>query len=254
MAATVYRGDLLLKPLKWYRSLHTGKSRRQENCFIIEGVKAVQQVVTSHPDHLVEIIISESCAPPPFTGSFPCRTLSQVQFATLCTSVTPQGIAAVLRIPQDVYSSIIPENPGNVGTIIRTAAAFGFSGVLLSGNSADPFSSKVVQASAGALFVPWIRRHASVIDMVKELQAKGYRLYCAELGGGGMLSPAKDEKVIIVLGNEGAGISAPLLACADVRYTIPMNQRAVESLNVGVAGAISLFTVYQQGAAEIRQR
>lgn len=258
MAAGVYRGDYILRPLKWYRSLSIGKIRRQEGCFLIEGEKAVDQVVASHPNSITEIVMSETFPVPLFADAFPCRILTPQQFEQVCSSVNPQGIAAVLKIPDDAYSSTLPaqpgkhivllddvQDPGNMGTIIRTAAAFAFSGVLISGNSADPFSSKVVQASAGALFVPWIRRYAEVIDSVKILQAQGYRLYCADLAGDGVLAPSADEKVIIALGNEGGGICSLLLACADVRYSIPMDRTAVESLNVAVAGAISLFTVYQ---------
>lgn len=258
MATCIYRGDYILRSLKWYRALHSGKTRRREGFFLIEGVRGIGQIAEAHPEMVDELLLDEAGDAPPFAVRFPTRLLTTAQFTTLCSSVTPQGIAAVLRIPEETYSPALPlhpgkhivvldevQDPGNVGTIIRTAAAFNFSGVILSDTTADPFSAKAVQASAGAIYTPWIRRHATIVTTIRSLQADGYKLYCSELGGAPSFTVLPQEGIMVALGNEGTGLSKALLECADVRYSIPMVADSIESLNVAVAGAVSLFAVYQ---------
>ena len=164
---------------------------------------------------------------------------------------------ALVRIPEGSYGSVLPalpgdrivllddiQDPGNVGTLVRCAAAFDCSGLLLSAKCADPFGPKAVQASAGALMRPWIRRTDAYLAMVSELKEQGYRLLCADTEGRERMNFAGIGPVIIAFGNEGAGPSADLLRHADDCFTIPMNCSAVESLNVAVSGAIALFTAY----------
>lgn len=211
-----------------------------------------------HPEKIEEILCAEAYPVPRYCRGFPVRSLSNSQFATICPSVTPQGIAALIRIPEGVCSSNPPGNPGrrivllesvqdpgNVGTIIRTAVAFGFSGMFLSGDSADPFSPKAVQASAGAVLNLWIRRHQQVLASIDGLKKSGYRLYGTALGGNGSVHFSDGIPLVIALGNEGAGLSPELLSMTDERFSIPMVDGAIESLNVAVAGAIALFAVFR---------
>ena len=213
------------------------------------------------PQNIDEILITEQALKE--TGGFSCRvrTLTGRQLHAVCASKTPQGIAAVVRIPEGSYESGFPrpagrrllllegvQDPGNVGTLIRTAAAFEYGGVVLSGDCADPFSPKTVQATAGAVLSVWIRRTPAYRDCVKELKKNGYAIIAADLGGGPPTTDALSEKHLIMLGSEGAGLSADLLSIANKRIRIPMNSNKVESLNVAVSGAIIMYA-----ASVIRQ-
>jgi TrmH family RNA methyltransferase len=240
--------------------LKTVSGRRENGLFMMEGIRAIRQALAAYPEGLDELIVSETFAAE--TDGFSAhrqRIVTESQFSSIVNSVNPQGIAAVLRIPEGSYSAMLPQDPGrnivlldnvqdpgNVGTVIRTAAAFHFSGVLLSHHSADPFSPKAVQASAGALFSPWIRRNDDIESNVRQLQRRGFRLACADVNGMPDIDFGQFDKVIVALGNEGSGLCAALLDLADVCFAIPMAGRAVESLNVAVSAAVSLFAVYRK--------
>ncbi|MBN1308960.1 MAG: RNA methyltransferase [Chitinispirillaceae bacterium] len=189
----------------------------------------------------------------------PLRELSAGQMKRIASSTTPQGIIAVVRIPAGTYRTALPadpgdrivlledvQDPGNVGTMLRIAAAFDFSGVLLSRRCADPFSPKAVQSSAGALLVPWIRRGEGYLDAVGVLKRKGYRLYCADTEGAAEVGFAAAKRLVVAFGNEGAGLSDRLLHHADCRFAIPMKRQSVQSLNVAAAGAIALFAAFRK--------
>jgi len=241
------------KPLKWYRGL-TDKKRRLENrAFLVEGEKAISQVAASHPGEILEIL--SVAEPPPLFRRYPLREVEAGRFRHISAAQTPQGIAAVVRLPENVYGSSLPENagnrillledvqdPGNVGTLIRTAAAFDFSGAILTKNSADPFSPKVVQAAAGTVLSLWLRKTAQYLDIIKSLKQSGYTIIAADVRGNNVPSslPGK-EKLVLALGNEAAGLSKELLNLSDYRVRIPTPPEKAESLNVAVSGAILMY-------------
>jgi TrmH family RNA methyltransferase len=128
-----------------------------------------------------------------------------------------------------------------VGTLIRTAAGLGYEGVVLSRDCADPFGSKCVQASAGAICSLWIRRCGEYLGLLQQLAQQGYALLAADVQGSEQWPSLKPGGVIVALGSEGQGLSQDLLAMAHWRYRIPLDATRVESLNVAVAGAICMF-------------
>jgi TrmH family RNA methyltransferase len=220
----------------------------------------VRQVAAEHPSSIDELLVDERMEERDEFASFPLRVVTESQLRKIALSRQPQGIIAVLRIPPDIYSDKIPtshgeriilledvQDPGNVGTLIRTAAAFGFSGVILSTGSADPLAPKTAQASAGALFQPWIRRTDNYLDLVRQLMKQKYRLYCTRLSGTRQVDFGVCRKLILAFGNEGSGLSEKLLNMADESISIPMNTTAVQSLNVAVSGAICMFAVFRNG-------
>jgi TrmH family RNA methyltransferase len=169
-------------------------------------------------------------------------------------------VIACVRIPENSYSEEVPalcgnkivilesvQDPGNVGTVIRTAAAFNFNGVILSQQCADPFAPKAVQATAGALLGPWIRRVTSLHTMIDALKKQHFYIYGADVNGEKSVCFADDRKTAIAFGNEGAGLSLPFKKEIDELFAIPMDTTKVESLNVAVAAAITLFTVSIKG-------
>ena len=242
-----------MKPLKFYKTLSTLKGRLAANAFIVEGERAVWQVVESHPDAVLEIVTVEGMRVP-FKG-YPRRALSESQFHSIAGTRTPQGVLAVVSLPWDTYSDSLPEDPGprvlvleaiqdpgNVGALIRTAAALNFSGVILSEKCADPFSPKCVQSTAGSVLSLWLRRGRACIDMVVRLREQGYFTLAADLDGEEDTAVIRGkEKLVLALGNEAAGLSQVLLDLSDYRLRLPTVREKAESLNVAACGAILMY-------------
>jgi TrmH family RNA methyltransferase len=244
--------DTPQKPLKWYRELAEKKGRLNAGVFMVEGEKSIRQIMGNHPEAIAEIVSSEE--PPLDFRKYPGRQVSESQFRYISSTQTPQGIAAVVKLPTDTYSTRLPveagdkilllediQDPGNIGTLIRTAAAFDFSGVILSDKCADPFSPKVVQATAGAVLSLWIRATAQYVEIVKTLSQQGYPLLAAELSGRDAPDVLHQSKFILALGNEAAGLSPDLLELADYHVNIPIARDKAESLNAAVCGGILMY-------------
>ncbi len=240
-----------LKPLKWYRELATKRGRLEAGSFSIEGDRAIRQIMDAHPNAITEILAIDE---PPSSYRYPVRRLTESQFRYVSSARTPQGIMAVVRIPEGIYSASLPpdpggkilllediQDPGNAGTLIRTAAAFDYSGVILAGKCADPLSPKCLQSTAGTVLSLWLRRTGQYLDLVRSLRREGYILVAAELNGKDEPHVLKQEKLLLALGNEGAGLSGALLAEADYRLGIPTARGKAESLNVAACGAILMY-------------
>jgi len=210
-------------------------------------------VAGSSPGNILEILCTED--PPSVYAGFALRPLTPAQMKFISSTVASQGIAAVVQLPVDTYTARLPaeagsrillledvQDPGNVGTLIRTAAAFDYSGIILTDKCADPFSPKCLQSTAGSILSLWVRRTASYLDLVDELRSSGHVLAAADLQG--QLSPAmlnKYNNLVLALGNEAAGLSEALLNKSDHRVKIPIKRTKAESLNVAACGAISMY-------------
>ncbi len=245
-----------MKPLSWYRDLSDPRKRTECGCFLVEGPRAVEQVGAIAPGEIAELLVAEW-----FTGDTafvrcPVRRLSGRQFSSITSAKTPQGIAAVVRIPGRGSEDQLPiepgkkillldgiQDPGNIGTLIRTAAGLDFHGIVMSGECADPFSPKAVQASAGSVLAVWLRRTEHCLDQARSLKDHGFTLLAATLEGTPVNACRVKEPFVIMLGSEGNGLGAPLLELADEKVTIPMNRTGAESLNVAVAGGILMHSL-----------
>ena len=242
-----------LKPLKWYKSLATAKGRLEAGAFLIEGDRAIKQVIDSHPHEIVEIITTEEL--PPAFRNHPVRFVTDSQLRSICSTKTPQGAIAVVRIPLDTYSDHLPENigtrillledvqdPGNVGTLIRTASAFNFSGVILTEKCADHLSPKCVQSTAGTVLSLWVRRTSHYLELAETLKQRGYTLVVADLNGTeGPSILGFLNRLVLALGNEAAGLSKSMLNASNYRLKIPIAREKAESLNVAACGAICMY-------------
>ena len=241
-----------LKPLKWYRALAERDSRIEAGVFMLEGERAIRQVMLSRPDAIVEILAVEE---QPGFGAYPMRLLTGAQMRAVSYATTPQGIAALVSFSPDIYSRCLPpvaagnvllledvQDPGNIGTLIRTAAAFGYEGVLLSDRCADPLSPKVVQSSAGAALSLWLRKNGGYLEMALELKQRGFTLVAADLSAGTDTSVLTQPRgLVLALGNEAVGLSKPLLDICRYRLRIPIMTERAESLNVAACGAICMY-------------
>jgi TrmH family RNA methyltransferase len=183
---------------------------------------------------------------------------TEAAIGSLAGAVTPQGIVAVCRQLHRPLGEVLADSarapellvicadvrdPGNAGTIIRTADAAGASGVVFAGNSVDPYNDKVVRATVGSLFHVPIALADDPAGAVAAAREVGYRVLAADGGGEVDLFSAADllqGKVAWLFGNEAWGLPAELAALADHRVAIPIFGRA-ESLNLATAVAVSLY-------------
>lgn len=242
-----------LKSMKWYRQLADKKGRLDAGLFLVEGDKAIGQIIASHPDAIMEILSVDE--PPPQYRKYSTCPVTASRFRYISSTRTPQGIMAVVRQPEDIYTAILPvspgrrilllediQDPGNAGTLIRTAAALDYSGVILTEGSADPLSPKCVQATAGTVLSVWLRRTAQYRELARSLRQDGYAIIAADLKGDATPSIlSQKDKLVLALGNEAAGLSPELLSIADYRVRIPIAPEKAESLNVAACGAILMY-------------
>lgn len=247
-----------LKPLKWYKSLSTRKGRLSAGAFLVEGERAVSQVIMVNPEDIQEILVAGDI--PSSYSDFTARSLTESQFKSISGTRTPQGIAAVVKSPPGIYSDDLPcdigdkilllediQDPGNTGTLIRTAAAFGYSGVIMTEKCADPLSPKCVQATAGSVLSVWIRRTSGYMELVQHLQDIDYAVIAADLDGTeNPLILKTRTKLILALGNEASGLSEGLLEISEQRIRIPTIREKAESLNVAACGAICMYLSSQE--------
>jgi TrmH family RNA methyltransferase len=184
--------------------------------------------------------------------------LSRDVFASAVETASPQGIAATLLIPTSqppapqsqsvvlVLESL--QDPGNLGTLLRSAEAFGAQQIFLTPDTVNQWNPKVVRASAGSVFrMPIVR--APLAHIAQQLQQQGTTLYAAvaqHLDSTSLLEAHFAAHTAFMIGNEGAGLSAAALALAHHRIRIPC---AVESLNAAVAGSTLLYEALRQRAS-----
>lgn len=249
--------------------LSMSKYRREQRLFLAEGVKLsreaahlpeVRYVILSSDDGYADtalLDIAETCPDPRAVIVLPAST-----FAKISTENAPQGIITVLSAMDSWHRPWSPEtaaettgerilavdsvqDPGNLGTMIRTAAAFGYSRVLL-GGCADIYHPRTVRASMGTLFRMRIDLCASLADALGTLRLGGRRVLAAALTEHawplGQMELKSDD--CIVIGNEGHGVGEDVLASSDGVVRIPMEESA-ESLNAAGAAAVLMWEYYR---------
>jgi len=190
-------------------------------------------------------------------------TLSREVFASAVETASPQGIAATIVIPepqpiaQQSQSTVLIleslQDPGNLGTLIRSAEAFGAQQIFLTPDTVNPWNPKVVRASAGSVFRISIVR-AALPQIAAQLEQQGTILYAAvaqHRDSTSLLETTFAPRTAFLIGNEGAGLSGEALALAHHRVRIPC---AVESLNAAVAGSTLLYEALRQQAKTLRQQ
>lgn len=179
-------------------------------------------------------------------------------FASVVPSETPQGVAALVRLKEPTINDLLApvpsgpllvvagiQDPGNLGTILRSAEAFGAAGVLLGEGTVSAFNSKVVRGSAGSVFRLPVAR-AMLDEAVKMLRDRGVRLIATSSHKGTRIDEAKlTGSLALFIGSEGAGLSRDLIAQMDEIVAIPHSTQ-VDSLNAGVAASIVLYEVARQ--------
>ena len=241
------------------RKLTRRAGRDAAGLFLAEGRQAVAEALAD-PAGVREVFATETAAAAHrdllAAAPVPVRLVTERAAASLSETVTPQGLVAVcaLRdVPADVLVDAPPSltvalaelaDPGNAGTVLRTADACGAGAVVFGAGSADPYGGKAVRSSAGSLFHVDVVRGAPLPELLPRLQAAGVTVLAADGGGEAALDELGPElagPVLWLFGNEARGVPADLAALADARVRIPMRGRA-ESLNLAAAAAICLYT------------
>lgn len=230
---------------KVIKSLKTKKGRIKSGKFTVEGIKSVTDAINAGSD-IEYVVISDKYADIP---EFPeIYRIPDSIFSTLCDTETPQGILAVVNIPE--RENKIPDkslylfcdritDPGNMGTIIRICDAVD-CGLLLSEGCVEIYNPKTVRSSMGSFFHTDITENISCSDIIS-LKNQGYSFIAGALNEKTEdYSLISGNKIIIAVGNEANGISSEVMSIADKCVKIPIWGQA-ESLNVGVASALLLY-------------
>ena len=235
-----------------FRSLKERKGRQALNAFLAEGDKMVSEAFSS-AFPVEALLLREDRSPPSgLSPDLPVYVLPEHVFAALSDTKTPQGIAAVVgmqpRAPSGSRLVALDgvQDPGNVGTIIRTADAAGLDGVLLGPDCADVFSPKVLRATMGSVFRMGLLFPSDLASRLAEYRAEGYALLSSQLDGAPFYERQNvGEKWILIIGNEGNGVSSEVRAEATHRLRLPMRGGA-ESLNAAVAAGIMMYEMMKE--------
>ncbi|RNL79253.1 TrmH family RNA methyltransferase [Nocardioides marmorisolisilvae] len=246
--------------VKEARKLSRRSVRTERRLFLAEGWKAVAEAAAV-PGCLVEVFVTADARTEHaalLDGlKVPVQLADDRAVASLSGAVSPQGLVAVCRFVDRPLEAALAgsllvicadvRDPGNAGTIIRTADAVGADGVVLAGSSVDPYNDKTVRASVGSLFHLPLTTGVPVLEAVRAAQAAGYRVLAADGAGETDLFSAGelfDGPVAWLFGNEAWGLPEEIAAAADARVAIPILGRA-ESLNLSTAAAVCLYASAQ---------
>ena len=229
------------------RKLGKSKSYRDEHGqFLCDGKKLLEEALNSGVD--IDIVLTTKSLEYSFQEDTYVYLTHDILIDSISPLQTPQDLLFVCRIPQvgecdhSTGTHLLLDNiqdPGNVGTIIRSAFAFGIPSVILTDGSADIYNPKTVRASMGAVF----KQHITVMsnDKIAGLKKDGVRFIGSSSSSTAVdIKTAELKNTIIVLGNEGQGISAELLALCDEVITIPLSPDS-ESINVAAAASIIMW-------------
>ena len=245
--------------IKEIKSLNRKKNRWANRLFIIEGIKIIEEAIINEIK-IKNIIISDSFLNSQdgalFYEGIKSRDnlvkVSDILFKSISDTENPQGIMAICEfnirnlseIDNFDKSSILfldgIQDPGNMGTIIRTADAFNVDGIILGEGSVDPYNPKVVRSTMGSIFrVPLYILNNS-IESIIELKYKGFYILATSLDGISIYDIDFGKKFVCIIGNEANGVDPKIMDIADKKTKIPMPGNA-ESLNAGVAASIIMY-------------
>lgn len=228
--------------------LDRSRARKKEDAFVVEGIRMFREIPE---DRLMETFISEKFHEenPSIRGS----VVKNEVFQKLSDTRTPQGVLAVVRQRHYTLPDILQgenglwlilegiQDPGNLGTMIRTGEGAGISGIIMDRNTADFYSPKTVRSTMGAVFrVPFFYTE-NLAGTVREIKKTGITTYAAHLDGKKMYHEIDyADRTAFLIGNEGNGLSDELTSLADIKLRIPM-QGKVESLNAAISAALLMY-------------
>ncbi len=234
------------------------KARKEQGVFVVEGVKMFREAPA---DWIVKTYVSQEFLKKEEASVLKGREYEIVEdrvFKTMSDTMTPQGILAVVRQPVSSLEKLLNDpapffmvleniqDPGNLGTILRTAEGAGVNGILMSRDTVDIFNPKTIRSTMGSVYrVPFLYVE-DICETVRELKNKGISAYAAHLKGTGSYDEQDYTKdTAFLIGNEGNGLTDELAGLADTYIRIPMYGK-VESLNAAIASAVLMYEAQRQ--------
>lgn len=230
------------------------KVRRQKKLFVVEGIKMFREIPK---DKLVSVFVSERFEKEneELLSHTDYILLSDSVFKKISDTVTPQGILAVVKQNEFTVEDIIErrnkerscivvldrlQDPGNLGTIVRTGEGAGITGIVMSNDSVDLYNPKVIRSTMGSVFRVPVAVVPDLQDAIKKMKQNGIETYAAHLNGMEYQKGAFGKDIALLVGNEAKGLSDEVSVMADKLIKIPMEGK-VESLNAAVATAILMY-------------
>lgn len=238
-----------------------GKFRKDSRAFIVEGIKMFMELPTRlHMQTYISESFAGNCPEEVWEkiAGKPCECISDKLFGAVSDTQSPQGIMAVAQMPEYTFDELMIignpvfmileslQDPGNLGTIMRTAEGAGVTAVILNHTSVDMYNPKVIRATMGSIFrVPFIYADC-LAETVKKLKDHHVKLYAAHLDGSRYYFEENYTKACgFMIGNEANGLSDSLTLLADAMVKLPMSGQ-VDSLNAAVAASILMYEMKKQ--------
>ena len=227
----------------YWAKLKMKKYRDIEHLFIVESRHLVEEAMKK--GMVVEIITTDG-----FTSEYPTYEVTPEIMKRISSLISPPSVMAVCKhiVPNDIKGNVLLldriQDPGNLGTMIRSAVAFGFDTIIASNDTVDFYNDKVVRGSEGMLFNINILR-GDLLSMISLLKEKGYFVLGTDVERGHDLRKIKKDNIAIIIGNEGKGMSMSIKEACDGFVKIPMNENC-ESLNAAVAASIIMYEVFHE--------
>ena len=246
--------------IKHLKKLKEKKYRDEYGEYIIEGLKLIKEALQENVE-IKQIIICDGCNSGLIESNlkYEMAKLDVVYvqeniFKTITDVETPQGILAVvskeksnsINLKEEIIVALDDiQDPGNLGTILRTVDSVGLKQILLSKGTADPYNPKVVRSTMGAIFRVNIIECENLAITLKDLQKENYKVMCTSLKAKKTIYDVEYNKKIIVIGNEANGVSKEIANLSDEKVIIPMLGKT-ESLNASVATGVILYEYVRQ--------
>lgn len=252
--------------IKHIIKLKEKKYRKEYNEYIIEGVKMVEEAIEEKAK-IKQIIISEDAINSELVQKHLKEKLQKIDYIQVPSNIfkliseveKPQGVLAVIEkenggeyidYNQDIILALDDlQDPGNLGTIIRTADSVGLNQILISKGTTDPYNSKVIRSTMGAIFRVKIVECEDLKQTLKRLQENNFKVMVTDLGTDKSIYDIKLQKNVIVIGNEANGVSKEIKKIADTKAIIPMFGKT-ESLNASIATGVILYEYVRQKLQE----
>ena len=248
--------------VKHIKKLKDKKYRDESNEYIVEGVKLIEEAVKENAK-IKKIVVCEDTTrtyeiPTNVMleiAKYECIYVTEKIFATITQVTNPQGIMAIIEkndknkeidFTQDIIVALDDvQDPGNLGTILRTVDSIGLNQIIVSKETADAFNPKVVRSTMGAIFRIKIIEVEDLKQTVKEMKKHHFKLMVTSLQTENSIYDIDFHKKIIVIGNESNGVSKEIQDMADEKAKIPMLGKT-ESLNASVAAGIVMYEYVRQ--------
>ncbi len=236
--------------VKHIKSLQQKKYRDLLGEYVIEGIKIVEEAI-KQSEEIVKIVVSESFQET--LSSSNIEIVSDSIFHWISDTQTPQGVLAILKKKRQVpisgdivFALDNVQDPGNVGTIIRTLDAAGIQDLILTEGCADVYSPKVVRSTMGGILRVNLVHTSHLEETIKQVKEQGYQVVVTSLDTTKLIYDIHfHQKQFIIIGNESKGVSLPVQELADKKVKIPMPGKA-ESLNASVAASIIAYEAVRQ--------